>query len=322
MRSKSPRVLIVSLGMAVASSAAIAQDSRPLLSGPEVDDSGRLSEEGFGEADMMSTQSQRKAPDQQYTMRDFRSAMGVLEDTPDALSGEQRDEIRVVMRDSQREMMRFLIENRGELDRLADEAGLDESQRPWSRAFGRDRAGAGERERGDRGRRGARDAEGENPGGEKAGGEMQDGASPRRGARGERGTPGEPGGSQEAMERLREFRQAAPDQTGAVERAFKVLTDTQRALVRDELDRMTKERRDGALQRRAEQDVADRMQELREGGPEAERDAMRQRLSQAFLPDGSIDASKLPDRLRDRYERLDENEREQFVKRLRERLEF
>lgn len=98
-----------------------------------------------------------------------------------------------------------------------------------------------------------------------------------------------------ALAKLKELAEKAPDPKDAQTRAWAVLSDSQKVLVEKELQRLRKEGRPG------------------EAGAEG-------RLPEGLIgADGKVDMSKLPPRLRERFEKMTPEEREKAIQRLKER---
>lgn len=198
-----------------------------------------------------------------------------------ALSEQQRQDLRTILNDYRGAMRAFFRANEEEITALRERAGL-----PPMRA---QRTQRGERgERGERGRRRGGDSERPRDGMDGPP-EGMDGPEGRRGgpAAGERGERGAPTPEQaEAREALAKLMAKGPSAADTSKKIYAVLTPEQRAHVEREMKK-----------------AAERRAEARKRG----------------AADGGMGVEDLPPRVRERLESLSPEEREEAIRRWRER---
>ncbi|MFI4893797.1 MAG: hypothetical protein ACIAQ0_10245 [Phycisphaerales bacterium JB058] len=318
MMTLTKRVLVIS--MVGCAGLAMGQDAdKPLLSGPEVNDSRpALVEENFG-GEMKMGKARLGAMDA-IPANDLRQILRDL-GSPEAdplirLSEEQVERIRELMREYEQDRRAYLQENREEFEALRQAAGIggdrgrpEAAERDMREPEGQERAGRQARPRAERG-----------PVGEEG---------PERGPRrGPAGAGAEPTPEQEAARReLRAFMQAGPSSGDLQRRIFAELSPEQQQFIDEEVLLRAEERaqeRDMAMLERRRRDRAEEAPGARPGRTPGQAQAgNRQRIdwSQVYSEDGSINLEALPERIRQRIENLDDEQRQRVLDALKKRFE-
>jgi len=332
MKTLSTRVFAVSL-MICAGSASGQDADKPLLSGPAVNDSRpSLVEDNFG--DMKTGKARLGAMDAipAEDLRQILRLMGSPEADPAvSLSQEQNDRIRELMREFAQERRAFIQENRAEFDALRSAAGVgtdrgrpEAAERDMREPVGAERVRPQARPRAERGN----ELEG-GPERRRAGGPDRavDGA-PR--AVGRNAGEAKPTPKQEAARReLMEFMKAGPSTGDLQRRIYSELSPAQQQFIDDEVLLRAEERaqdRDMMMLERKRQDRAQQEPGARQdrgGQAEGQAGANRARIdwSKVYNEDGSVNIEALPERLQERLEKLDDQQRQRAVEALKKRFE-
>ena len=305
------------LSLMLVSGAATAQDAeRPLLSGPEVEDSRPgLVEDSFGE---MATGKAKLGAMAAIPAQDLRKIMQGMnkEDAPAEirLSQEQNERVRELMAEYSRERRAWMNENREELAELRAAAGMPE--RASDTGGGRDRRAPQGEERNmmepieATGARRAPAARVPAPEGDGSGGRGREVKTPEQEA---------------AAQRLREFMAKGPTTGDLQRRIYAELSPEQQKFVDDEVRRMADERGDQREMEKIKRRQQDREAKAEQaGGPERQgRAGGGGRIDwDAVLPaDGSVNLDALPERARARLESLSEDEQRKALEAFRKRTE-
>lgn len=332
MKTLSKRVFAVSL-MICAGSASGQDADKPLLSGPAVNDSRpSLVEDNFG--DMKTGKARLGAMDAipAEDLRQILRLMGSPEADPAvSLSQEQNDRIRELMREFAQERRAFIQENRAEFAALRSAAGVgtdrgrpEAVERDMREPVGAERARPQDRRRAERGN----ELEG-GPERRRAGGRDR-GAEDAPRAIGRNAREAKPTPEQEAARReLMEFMKAGPSTGDLQRRIYAELSPAQQQFIDDEVLLRAEERaqdRDMMMLERRRRDRAQQEPGARQGrGGQAEGQAgaARARIdwSKVYTEDGSVNIEALPERLQERLEKLDDEQRQRAVEALKKRFE-
>ncbi|PHQ82152.1 MAG: hypothetical protein COB69_02690 [Phycisphaera sp.] len=317
----------------LAAGLAVGQESdRPLLSGPEVEDTRPgLVEDTFG-GEMargkarLGAMAAIPAQDLRKILQDMNKADA---DGAIRLSQEQNDRVRELMVEYQEERRVWMLANRDELSELYKAAGMPE---PRHRGGREDRGGRGGRG-GEEPRRGKPESEGRNMM------EPVEATDARRMPRlrmPERANPAEGGQErprptaqqQAAQQRLRAFMSKGPTTGDLQRRIYAELSAEQQKHIDDEVVRMADERADeremAKIQRRQNDRRAKNGRaggaEEGAGGPGRAGGGRGKIDWDAVLPaDGSVNLESLPERARARLESMDEAQQKRALEAMRKR---
>ncbi len=332
MKTLSTRVFAVSLMICAGSASGQAAD-KPLLSGPAVNDSRpSLVEDNFG--DMKTGKARLGAMDAipAEDLRQILRLMGSPEADPAvSLSQEQNDRIRELMREFAQERRAFIQENRAEFDALRSAAGVgtdrgrpEAAERDMREPVGAERVRPQARPRVERGN----ELEGGPERRRAVGLDRAAEIAPRAVSR--NAGEAKPSPEQEAARReLMEFMKAGPSTGDLQRRIYAQLSPAQQQFIDDEVllraeeraqdcDMMMLERK---RQERAQQEPGARQD--RGGQAEGQAGADRARIdwSKIYNEDGSVNIEALPERLQQRLEKLDDQQRQRAVEALKKRFE-
>lgn len=335
MKTLPTRVLVIS--MVVCAGSATAQDAeKPLLSGPEVNDTRpALVEDTFGDQKMgkarMGAMDAIPAGDLRLIMRRMNA--------PDAdpalrLTEEQIGKIRELMQDFEQERRAYIEANREAFETLRQEAGVraEGRERPAERGANRGAGRGGEDVRPEAAERDMREPQAP----DRAQRRGRPAADRGPGPEGDRGPAGRepearPTPEQEAArQRLREFMQAGPSTGDLQRRIFAELTPEQQRFVDDEVLLLAEERaqeRDMAMLERKRRDRAEQAPGARPGQtpgaqPPAGNGRARVDWDKVYNDDGTVNIEALPERVRQRLENLSESDRKKAIEALKKRFEM
>ncbi len=303
---------------------------KPLLSGPEVDDSRPgLVEDSFGE---MATGKARLGAMAAIPAQDLRKILQGMnkEDAPDEIrmSDEQNTRVRELMSEYSRERRAWMVENKDELAELRKAAGMPE---PVAQEGRGQRGERGQRE-GDARKRGKPESAERNmmePIGEATGARRMPAARmPARQSvdEGEQTRREMTPEQQAAAQRLREFMQKGPSTGDLQRRIYAELSPAQQKHVDAEVRRMADERGDQRemekIKRRQEDSKAKQAEQRGAQQPGRAAGGAARIDWDAVLPaDGSVNLDALPERARKRLESLSEAEQKRAIEAFRKRSE-
>jgi hypothetical protein len=314
------------------SGVALGQDAqKPLLSGPEVEDSRPgLVEDSFGD---MATGKARLGAMAAIPAQDLRKILQGMSKADAAaevrLSEEQSARVRELMAEYSRERRAWMVEHKDELAELRMAAGIAEPAARGPSREGRDRTERNTRE-GDEPRRGKPESEEPNmmePIGTSSARRMPAARMPAREGvpEGEQQKRAQTPEQQAVAQRLREFMSKGPSTGDLQRRIYAEFSPAQQKHVDDEVRRMADERGDQRemekIKRRQEDSKAEGAKERGEGQPARAGGAGRIDWDAVLPADGSVNLDALPERARKRLESMGEAEQKRALEAFRKRSE-
>ncbi len=320
--------LVLACVVACAGTAISQEAKKPLLSGPDVKDARpALVEDSFGEKGMGKARLGALDAIPAQDLREIMRAMNAPESDPSLrLSEEQAVRVRELMREFEVERRAYMQEHREELMELQKASGIrvDQPERGANRDDRRERVESTEQDmrepvapegvrRQARPRVDRQAPEGRRPG-------AADALKP------DAKVDAKPTAEQEAARlKLREFMQAGPSTGDLQRRIYAELSPEQQGFIDGEVLRLAEERaqdRDMAQLERKRQDRAQQAPGARPGTA-APAGGNRERIdwSKVYNEDGSVNVEALPERVRQRLENLNEQDRKKAVEALKKRFE-